>query len=380
MNYENLIDKRDAEYVPLIEKFKKGIKDIYVNGITGPFLPGVGNCYQNAKYKIAFCGMETYGWLSLETFLKEDNYSLIRVSDDSLNSNKYLGWRSNDHTTFWGFILKFLATFYKVDFNDLVNNKYPNLLHSFLWGNSNAMERYEISSSGSEYKNWELAKKASKDFDDLNHIINSCAPKVVMILYSNVDDNYFLNEETISRIYGINVSDRKKILKIQDETMKEMKYAYYYVRESDTHIFQMPHPRWMGQFSGIGFDKYINIIINDFKKYHIWNHLPDSAEDWESNSKNFIDKQSTEFKYNLIASIAHMLTENNIKMKGEQIGTLLNTNNILTSYGTPYSDDGGRGVFTLIRKSYHYFYDRKDYQTAYEIARSFVNKNGVCAY
>ena len=67
-------------------------------------------------------------------------------------------------------------------------------------------------------------------------------------------------------------------------------------------------------------------------------------------------------------------------MKGSELQYLLNTNNILTSKGFQYSSNGGRGVFTLIRNAYKYFYRKADYQISYEIARSFVNQYGEYAY
>ena len=67
-------------------------------------------------------------------------------------------------------------------------------------------------------------------------------------------------------------------------------------------------------------------------------------------------------------------------MKGSELQSVLNTYNILTSYGSQYSSNGGRGVFTLIRNAYKNFYKKKDYQTSYEIARSFVNQYGEYAY
>ena len=108
--------------------------------------------------------------------------------------------------------------------------------------------------------------------------------------------------------------------------------------------------------------------------------MPTSFVDWNLKETVNIDKSSMEFKYHFIASLAHLLTNNNMVMKGSELQAILNTNNILTSYGSQYSSNGGRGVFTLIRYAYKYFYSLKDYQTSYEIARSFVNQYGEYAY
>ena len=69
---KDIISRRNAEYSPLIECFKNDIKGVNIQGITGPHFPGVGECYDKAKYKFAFCGMETYGWNSMDSFMKQN--------------------------------------------------------------------------------------------------------------------------------------------------------------------------------------------------------------------------------------------------------------------------------------------------------------------
>ena len=161
MATNTLLDRRYAEYYQLIEDFKNEVKDVKMEGITGPHLPGVGNCYESAKYKIAFCGWETYGWDSLVTFMNTSTENLVTITDSCINNDEYLKWPSNYHATFWGFVLKFIAKFYNVDFENLISNKYPELLHSFIWANSNSIERYEVSSQESNYEDWEKVKNAS---------------------------------------------------------------------------------------------------------------------------------------------------------------------------------------------------------------------------
>jgi hypothetical protein len=135
----------------------------------------------------------------------------------------------------------------------------------------------------------------------------------------------------------------------------------------------------MGVWSGIGIDAYIDSLMKDIENYHVWDSMPTSSEDWNRKSIPAIDKSSIEFKYELIASIAHSLTESDSIMYGGDLGRLFNMNGILTN-GQPYSEDGGRGVFTVIRYAWAYYHDKGDYQTAYEIARSFVKRNGEYAY
>ena len=72
--------------------------------------------------------------------------------------------------------------------------------------------------------------------------------------------------------------------------------------------------------------------------------------------------------------------KNRLIMSGKELQLLLNMNHILTQYGTDYAESGGRGVHKLISSVWKYYYDKKDYQTAYNIARAFVNQNGEYAY
>lgn len=381
---KNIIDRRNAEFIPLIEGFKKELAQLNIKGITGPHFPGVGECYENAKYRFAFCGMETYGWNEMQDFMSRDANDYLKDSDDCLNQFQPLGWASNWHATFWGFVFKFLARFYHVDFCKLVDKnasdkEVQSILKSFVWAQANSIERYEVTSqwAGAEQQAWNAVKTASRKFDDLNHIINSCAPKVVFIVYSGANEDYFMNDDTLSSMYNVDAKHRKNCLRLSHA---EIKYDYYYLRNSSTHVFKLPHPTWMGLYSGIGIDAYVDSLIKDIETYHIWDSLPVDQDVFifpkaEENHLCLIDE-----KYHIIASIAHSLTQNNIVMYGGDIASLFKMNNILTQYGAEYSEDNSRGIFKVISNAWKYYYDKGDFQAAYEIARSFVNKYGEYAY
>lgn len=378
----DIIGRRKAEYEPLIEDFKKEICGLNLQNVTGPHFPCVGECYESAKYKFAFCGMETYGWDSLEDMMRQDANSYLANGDNRINTYQHVTWVSNWNATFWGFIFKFLARFYNVDLNKLVEDENDNALRSILksivWCNSNSIERYEVSSkaNGADVKVWEAVKQASKKFDDLNRIINFCAPKVVFIFCKNVGEKYIVNDETISRIHSVDVKRKNNVLRLENENPK---YKYYYLRDSSTHVFHLPHPTWIGIYSGYGQDAYIDSLIESIKNYHIWDILPESNKDWNAVTTE-INKGSVDYKYLLVSSIAHALTLNGAIMCGGDFGKIFNINDIPTQYGTPYSEEGGRGIYTLISNAYWYYHNKGDYQTAYEIARSFVKKNGEYAY
>jgi hypothetical protein len=380
---KNIIDRRNAEYSPLIDDFKDEVKDLNLKGITGPHFPSIGECYEDAKYKFAFCGMETYGWNKMPYFMEQKPDSYLTESDTLLNNYEHLTWAANWHATFWGFVFKFLARFYNVDFKELIGNENSkelrSILKSFVWGETNAIERFDVTSKyeGGNPEVWSIVKQASKSFDDLNHIINSCSPNVVFIVHSGASKEYFLNDGSLSEIFGVDVTRKNNVLHLKNE---KMNYDYFYLRNSDTHLFKLPHPTWMGLYSGIGIDKYVDSLYNDISNYHVWDTLPLSPKDRVAPEVQILDKFSRERKYQIIASLAQTLIQNNIVMSGKEIQDLFNMNGIKTQYGTPFGDNGGRGIHKLISSAWKFYQDNGDYQTAYNIARAFVNQNGEYAY
>ena len=376
-----LNDRRIAEYQTYISKFINDIQGVDPTGIPEPHIPVFGETYEKCKYKMVFCGMETYGWGELKNFIQNEPEKLVTASDYTVNELEFLGWRKNDHATFWGFILKFLAAFYKVDFQDIVNpKKYPELLKSFIWANANSIERYDVTASkeGADQSSWLKVKEASKNLDNLNHIINVAKPHVVFILYKDANENFFLKEGIGTKAYGVNIDDRKNYLRIDD---KELGYSYYYRRDSDTHIFHLPHPRYFGV--RFGFSKYINSILAKIQQYHIWPELPSSDNnEWFIDNDSRYCKSSIEYKRIFIADLAKVLVEHKMTMAGNELRVLFNQNGINTSNGSPYSNtpSGNRGIHKVISSTWKYYESIGDHQTAYNIARAFVNQYNAYAY
>ncbi len=66
-------------------------------------------------------------------------------------------------------------------------------------------------------------------------------------------------------------------------------------------------------------------------------------------------------------------------MSGEELAAHLNRNEFLTSYGTEYA--GGRGTYTLIRKTWEWLeHDLGLPSEAEHVARAFVRPDGGYAY
>lgn len=371
-----LDERREAEYVGLIQQFKEKIKDINPKGIPEPHLPVFGQKYENSKYKFVFCGMETYGWGKIENFMNRDPYESIFASDHTINNLEYLGWPKNYHATFWGFVLKFLSKFYHIPFENLIDKSNLDILKSFIWMNANSMERYQVTAEkeNADYVNWQIVKEASKVFDDLNHVLRIANPKLVFILSSGTRGEYYLNLQD----YGLDVENAQDYLKL---TNTDLNYQYYYRRDTGTHIFHLYHPTYMGLHSGRSIDDYIESIMADIKNYHIWNELPngENADDYFKEETSYC-KNSMDYKRKFVAELAKTLVLNDCVMSGQELQRLFNRNGILTTYGCEYSDNGGRGIHGTIASVWQYYHDMNDYQTAYFIARAFVKQDGSYAY
>ncbi len=158
---------------------------------------------------------------------------------------------ANGHATFWAFILKFLSMFYNIDFSKLKNGEHKDILTSFIWANCNSQEDYNVSSKGADIKNWKIVKKESKCFDSLSLLIKVFHPQVVFILGKKVNKYYITQNLTLNEPY-----------------INKLNYEYYYDTNTQTHIFRLPHPFWIGRW-GEGLDKYIEYIYKDLIEYNI---------------------------------------------------------------------------------------------------------------
>lgn len=366
------------QYEKLLTDFAKEVKDLAINGIPAPHIPIAGNNYDRCKYKIAFMGMETYGWAGIN-----DMISAIEENPQSA-ATKYTSWlqpenvskniiKNSNPQTFWGFIVTFLTEFYKIDNKGIKNKTNPNpVLTSYIWGDTNSIERYEVTAKkkGVSHQVWQEVKNSSTRFDSINHIIEATKPKVVFILYKWVNENYFMSENDSISALNISEKNKKSVFKYHQPD-QECKYDYYFLREQQTHVFVLPHPRWIGMNGG--HKMYAQSLIKFIEKYKIWPHLPIQNEDWEIKEQDTEERRRT-----FVAEIAKTLVENNSRMYVSDLASLLKLNNIKTKYGADYK--GKRGTYTLIQATYNYYCKKNDAQTALNIARAFVKPNGQYAY
>lgn len=379
---ENFRDRLIEQYAPIAANFEKELRNINIEGIPAPHIPIVGENYNKSQYRIAFIGMETYGWEDIDKFIdmvRENPAKAVVMMEETINQFEFLKWPANYHSTFWGFVLKFLSVFYKIEFDALVNKQFPEILSSFVWGNTNSIERFEITAQGNnvDYSIWEKVKRASLGFDTVNNLTKSVKPKLIFVLNRGVDREYIMTDDAV-RTWGVDVEQRKSVMSIDVD--KKMKIRYHFLRDENVHIFALPHPTWMGVYSSFSIDKYVGKVIEMISEYQIWKQLPVNPEDCFGET-NEISRSSIQFKRKFVADLAEVLMNNNTVMSGKELQSIFNMNDISTQCGNKYSENGGRGVHHLISHIWRYYYhELKDYQTAYNISRAFVNQNGEYAW
>lgn len=362
MNQKELIDRFSLHYEGLIYKFVCEIEGLDYKGMPEPHIPVIGSCYTKCRYKIAFYGIETAYWHSMEEFMevaKADPKKAATLHFNDIENMTNLKWTNNFHSSFWDFIFSFLATFYKVDISDVRKGKYPDILHSFIWGNTNSIEKYSIQAEDNRVAKevYDKIKAQSLIFDDSDHLIKIARPNVVIVLNWGEEKDWFVDKPINYNYYKIN-----------DHLW------YYYNRSTQTHIFQTHHPRSLHR--RYGFSEIIDELLKQFESCHIWETLPDSPSTMFVEEKR---KDNRTKRNELIADIASGLIKNHSIMCGQQLVDLLNMNGIKKNNGDKYVH--GRGIYKVISSAWNYYYYHIGYeQTAYNIAMSFVNSYGGYAY
>lgn len=358
-------------YSELIVKFIKKIKNINIDGLPAPHLPVFGKSYINSTHKIAFFGKETNGFASMKEFVEDANKNLrsaIYWTEGEFDNFEFLNWTNNFKTSFFDFIIQFLSKFYQINDEKLLKDEGKNILSSFIWGNTNSFESYETVVKNSKKKikksDWEQVKDASLIFDQSQYALKTLKPKLMLILDWGQDEGWLT----------CNFKDNGHE-EIDDHIW------YYYIKETDTHVYWLAHPRWIAP--KIKFDVYIDKILLSIKKKKIFNKPPEVKEEIKKviyNDKNIpFNISSTEYKRQYLLSLAQFLCEHNRVMSGSELCCHFNRNNILTGYGTRY--EGGRGIYTLIRNTWSWFKEVKNEdRNAKYIAMAFVKEDGSYAY
>ena len=246
----------------LIEGFKKDIndfvdeiKDVDATNLPEPFLPIHGADYGLVAPKIMFMGWETRNYRNLLTWAnsaKEDIEDVIFWQEEFLN-HEFLKWRTNFGSDFWSFNLKILAKLHNIeDWRDLYRNpqKYERILSSFVWANTDSVERYEVTAKGlgCKLEEYNKVKNASRRFDNMERLLDIFEPEIVII------EHWELDEPWIHRN-----------IKYSAEEVLDENLWYYEVEKTRCKIFWMPHPRGhnsKGVDTELILDKIYSKILN----------------------------------------------------------------------------------------------------------------------
>jgi hypothetical protein len=258
-----------SKYCELIDEFVTRLGFIDPTGLPAIHIPIIGKNYKDSATRIAFFGIDTYGWLSFRKFMEkyvgtsDEKGSAEKAYDYLTQSTKpsdYPGWTNNFHTSFWDYILQFLIKFYNFNSDFENNENYNEILESFIWGNTNSFEGYEKSAKegGAEYSEWEKVKNASKIFDTAAYVLDICQPDILLIF------NWWEAEEWLT--------GGKKI------EYEDLEDHHLYYKFNNTNVYWLAHPRWIAPNFGI--DESIKVVFDDLVKKEII--LPDRSKLWRS--------------------------------------------------------------------------------------------------
>jgi hypothetical protein len=241
-------EKFKAQYLTLINSFTAALEGRNLSGIPAVHLPIIGGLYEKTRIKIAFFGKETYGWIPMTQFMErykqspENGYACLTAIDPA----RYLEWRNNAKTSFWDYVIRFLQTLYGLDDTAFDGPEGIEVMSSFIWGNTNALEGFEVSAqgNGAKYEDWQAVKNASRVFDTARCVLDICGPDILIIL------NWAENESWLSGDAKINAEE------IGDH------HCYYPMPH--THVYWAAHPRWLN--TNFGFAESAALIMADLQK------------------------------------------------------------------------------------------------------------------
>lgn len=363
------LDSYMMHYTPLVKVFCDTLlqhpADTY-HGIPQPFLPCFGNRFENAMVKIAIIGRDTKGWGNLSTFLEacQQNFDSIRDMDEFQNLD-YVNWTSGKghRYTFWGFAMYFLSALYGVkNWEIMKQRQHSEILRSFVWGNVNSIEYFDVSSKGkgADWNAWSRAKTASSPFDRIEHITDLFSLDVAIIMCNCADCNRYLSGSG-----AILLGDKNGVRRFQ---------------LGKCLIFNMPHPNGM-RFRG-GADYYAQNIREELLSHGLLIEMPEFIENGKEAEKieNYIMQHAPRgvSTYDTIAFISNELRKHEATMTVPLLFKIINLIGCQTSYGTKYSS--GRGSYRTISLAYDKYKNAGQVDIAESIAIAFRKPNGDYAY
>jgi hypothetical protein len=337
-----------------------------------PFLPVFGKDYQTSAFKFLVIGQDTKGWGQTSRFIEQEldsPGSAIEEAFGHIENQSFRKWGKNTHS-FFGFVMALLAEVHGMpQWTALKWGDNANVLKSFAWANSNAVELWgslRKHTHGVSVETWRAAREAGDHLNRLEHMLKTLSPRVVLISCKTVDDSFFNGLE-------------KSELSSEEEGIR-----HYRIEGYDVDIFHTYHPGWMRNVGGPW--SFLNSIREMMEKRGLAPRFPEFVTTGETGD-GVIDllmrsaprpDGNNQRKYELVAWVAKELNKHRAFMSVPRLAQLVNDLGYTTNYGTAYV--GTRGSYRLVRGAYHRAMNAGNQESATQIAETFRKPNFTYAY
>lgn len=246
-------------YIKQLGKFFSKIADIpdeELKGLPAVHIPCLG--FTDEMPKIAFYGMETNGWYNMFELKKRYNENPSSAYDyitkDVFTPSFVIKCAQPRKNIFWKYVISLMAGMYGLTPQKLKTEDELEK-HTLIWGNILSLERYHVSAKrkGAKREIYNRVYNESTLFNTLpnghfgpTYIVRACQPKFLFILYSGFNMQNWLRND-----FGI------------EREMINRHLCHAHIKETDTHVFKMPHPVFINKC--LGWEKTIKQVLEQFE-------------------------------------------------------------------------------------------------------------------
>ena len=325
-----MMKKKYIEYYkPLVQQFCAEITPQELEGLDHlpqPFLPLFGKGYEQSSLRLMFMGQDTKGWGQCKRYIeKELNNPGCEIENifAEIEDRNFIEWGRNTHS-FWGFAMALLAGIHGMpNWNAMKKGEGVEILSSFAWANSNAIELWPSLSyhtSGVPRKTWEAARKAGTHFNKIRHVLETLEPNVIILTCKSINK--------IELFEGLNVS----------ESTVAKGIVSYSLEGYNTIILHTFHPGYMRNVGGPW--SFLNELRDLLCNLNLAPSYPEFVIDDEAGDLiteqllgSYHQNNLNYGRFEFIEWIASELKKRNAFMSVPTLAKLLNRANIKTSYG-----------------------------------------------
>lgn len=368
------LDKHYIEYyTPLIQDFIREVELLpqpNIEQMPEPFFPLFGKQYAASAMKLVIIGQDTAWWGDLRHFMSSEKANpgcKLQEGLSQFRDHKFTRW-GGPRQTFWGFAMMLLAYLHgKEDWGAMKHGRMAEILDSFAWGNSNAVELYSSSASklGVPADYWSAVRRAGDRFNRFRHIQETLRPNAVVLMNRGVHlASYFEGY----RMKSVAVDGR---------------LAHYKLDDIGVDVFVVPHPRSMNFQEGTEHfrDKLKELFLTQglttvFPQFLAGQTEGRKAMDYlMEKAPKAVDGVD---KFDCVAWVADELKKQDTFMSVPALCTLLNEHGYRTNYGETFS--GGRGSYRLVSGTYHRLDKNGQTDRATNVALAFRRPSFEYAY